>query len=391
MPSIDFTGFDGIRNTVPDYRIGESDLSAATNVDIDDSKRVVRRGGFTQISASSAHSLFSNGEFCLYVRGTDLMVLRRDFTAGVLLPGVSGERMACCGINGIAYLTDGTRAWVTDGEGIAQWGITPPNRQPGARSGDGLLPRGDYQYAVTFLRQDGEESGTGLSGAINAIGGIEFYDIPVSADPAVSRKAIYLTTPGGKTLRRAMTIKNADTVAIYSGDALNLGVTLNTQFKQHAPAGNHVATFNGRALVALQDFLLYSDAYRFQLFDPVRQSFQFDSRIRMVAPVLDGVFIGTETSLWYLAGDDITQAQLTKTAPYGAIPNTLAMVDGSMVLDGLTGVVGIFASENGICAIGNGGFFKNLSLDRYVYQAAANGAATTRMRPGMNQYITALR
>lgn len=391
MPSIDFTGFEGVRNAVPDYRIGPSDLAAAVNVDIDDSKRVVLRSGFTEISAVAVHSLFSNGKYCLYVQGNDLMVMRHGFTSSVLLPGVSVNPVAYTSINGATYLTDGLHAWVTDGNAIMQWGITPPAAQPLARLSDGLLPRGTYQFAVTFMRDDGEESGSGITGIIDAVGGIEFYGIPVSADPSVTRKALYLTAPGGKTLYRALVIDNAATSTIYSGDAIDLSVTLDSQFKQHAPAGGHVALFNGRALIAVQEFLLYSDAYRYQRFDPIRQAFQFDSRIHMVAPVMGGVFIGTETSLWYLAGDDITQAQQDKKAGYSAVPNTLAYVDGSMVLDGLQGMVGVFASGNGVCVIGDGGLFQNLTVDRYVYPVTGAGAAVMRIRPGVNQYIAALR
>jgi hypothetical protein len=391
MPSIDFAGFDGIRNAVPDYRIGTAELSSAVNVDIDDSKRIIRRPGFTELSPGSAHSLFSNGEYCLYVTGTNLMLLHPDFTSSVLLEDVSGNRVSYQSINGKVYFSDGLKSFVTDGNTVTQWGITPPNEQPMARISDGLLPQGMYQFALTFLRNDGEESGTGGSGVIETIGGIEFYNIPVSADPSIDRKRIYVTAPDGKTMYLALQIPNSATSAIYAGDAVNLGISLQTQFYQHAPVGEHVSMFNGHALIAVHEFLLYSDYLYFQRFDPVRQSYAFDSRINMIAPVQGGVFIGTEKSIVFLAGDDITQAQHDKKASYGVIPHTLAYVDGSMVLSGMQGVVGVFASNKGICVIGDGGSFQNITVDRYVYPVTHDGAAVARIKPGMNQYIAALR
>ena len=54
---------------------------------------------------------------------------------------------------------------------LSGWGTDLPILQPTAASvGAGQLPAGTYQFALTFVRDDGSESGTRRAGVVTATG-----------------------------------------------------------------------------------------------------------------------------------------------------------------------------------------------------------------------------
>ncbi|MGE3510017.1 MAG: hypothetical protein AB7N65_14165, partial [Vicinamibacterales bacterium] len=307
MPS--FAQFKGIRNTVPAERLEDDDLAAAVNVDLDDTGRVTRRPGRALVSAGAADSLFSNGTLRLFRRSNGLYRLNEDNSATLLRSGVV-NRVSYWAEAGAIYYSDELVTGVIERDGsVHGWGVTPPAWTPPVAVVDGSLPTGRYQLAMTYLRRDGEESGASRAAVLeSASGGLSFTSLPVSPDPDVDRKVIYLTRPNGKTLYRALVLANATTAATYRGDTTDLLAALETQFKQPPPAPSCMGMLNGRMVIGADRFVLFSDAYRPERFDPVRQQYQFADRVTMVAPVKGGVFVGTDKEIAFLAGEDIAEA-----------------------------------------------------------------------------------
>ena len=293
--------------------------------------------------------------------------------------------------DGAVYLSDGVSALRFRDGVLGPWGITPPAVQPVASVTGGRLPKGRYQYAVTFLRADGEESGTGRAGVIEAEGGIAFSSIPASSQDVVRHKALYLSGPDGIGLKRAFFVSADSTAATYTGDTLDLRLSLETQFKQPPPAGQVLAEHNGRVLVAIGEHLLYSDPYLPERFDPIRQGHRFESPITIVAPVGDGVFVGTEKRLRFLAGADIASATEIEKADYGALPGTLdyATQDvGGKTEDRCA----VFGTERGVCYGFPGGALLNRTLDNYRFPSSAKrGAGVVIHDQGRKRYVLALR
>ena len=62
----------------------------------------------TCFPGSGIHSLWSNGNICLFVQGPDLKRLNPDYTATTVLPGVGPARMVYVEVAGTVYLTNGT-------------------------------------------------------------------------------------------------------------------------------------------------------------------------------------------------------------------------------------------------------------------------------------------
>lgn len=384
------TDFNGIRNTVPARQIGPGDLAAAVNVDVNDAKRLMRRDGFTAFDDSDgADSLFRHGSIVLFRRSNTIRRLLPSASSEVIVSNVANP-VVFWGEENRIYWTDGLRNGVIeDGAGKA-WGITPPASLPTyAERVTGSLPRGRYLFALTYVR-DGLESGTGRSGQTTELqGGIDFANLPTAS--GIDEKRLYLSRPDGTKLYLAAVLAPGATTASYTGDTTTLTIELETQFLQPPPAGACLAVHNGCALVGVGEFLLFSKPYRHDLFDPVRMSYRFDAPIRMLAPVQGGVFVGTDNEIAYLGGDDIAAAARDVKAGYGVIPGTLAYTEGHHIGEGMAGRAALAASTRGVCLLGDGGQFRNLTLDRYVMPAGVTGAGVVRLEEGKNRYIAVVR
>ncbi len=76
-------------------RFGGLYVCEVSNIDIDDDGKPHRRLGSASIFGSAAHSMWSNGNICLFVSGTDFKKLNTDYTPTVLVTGVDQtDRMA---------------------------------------------------------------------------------------------------------------------------------------------------------------------------------------------------------------------------------------------------------------------------------------------------------
>jgi len=115
-------GFRGKNNLSDPARVlpaGKgSFLTASLNVDIDDALMAHRRAGFasSSYSGSAIHSLWGNGDVCLFVQGSDLKRLNADYSAATLRAGIGTGRMNYVEVNGIIYYTnDAAIGFVKDG------------------------------------------------------------------------------------------------------------------------------------------------------------------------------------------------------------------------------------------------------------------------------------
>ena len=388
-------GFLGLRNTVPSDRFGLGDLEAAQNVDIDDSQRVARRYGHGAAVVSGAcRSLWSDGLTALVVRNdTTLVQILPDYTLRTLRTGLTpGLDMSFEALAARVYYSNGMETGVIEGGRSRSWGLEIPG-VPTATTAGGVLPAGRYQFAVTHLRSDGQESGSSRAGiiALSDIGGISLSGITVSSDPDVSEAAIYFSKRDGEmpALFRAGIIPNGNTTFSYQIEA-SMQIPLRTQHFRPPPAGQFVDTINGRTLVAKGDTLYYSEPYAPELFD-LRKNFRFAGPIVMVAALDSGVYVGTEARVIWLDGKTPEDWAYSERLMYGAVRGAVTKTSRDLVLDG-QGVkrVAVFATKQGICVGEDGGGIINLTRERYAYPIQDKGAVVVRQHRGLVQCLTAL-
>lgn len=388
-----FSKFGGIRNNTPAENFALSDLQAAVNCDVDNDEGIMTRGGQTLRLSGTYHSLWSRDDVCLIADGASLKRVRATGPGAYALDTVRsdltiGARLSYWMVNGQVYYANGHQTGVVK-QGVGRtFGLAQPSGQPVASVVGGGLPAGRYQYAVTFLRDDGQESGTGLAGQIDLSGqgGIGFSIIPVSADPTVTAKALYLTATNGEVLYRAMTIPNADTVASYRNAGYDLRLLLGTQFGQPAPIGHMVAWYRGHMLIAQGSAIWYSAPYRYELFMLGKFFLPFEADINLLAPVEDGVFVGADKT-YFVSGLWDGVPAIRVVAAYPAIPGTLAYEQGEYIGDGIAGRTAYWTSPRGHCVGTNGGSFKNLTESRFSMPTGQRGCGIVRQTNGINQFL----
>ncbi len=403
MPNTDtaaFKNFAGLNNRLPPERLATTDLAAAVNVDLDDSGGIRSRAGFTPILTGDCHSLWANGNTCLFVQNGQLMQLQQDLTAVPL--GVFGLNslypLSYTAINGVVYWSNGTLTGVVQNGVARSWGLpTPPIPKTNIISGS--LPPATYGVTATYLRNDGQEGGaTNIQQIVVPTGqpgyGFQFSITPPT-DPTISAVRVYITPPNGTEFFLAAQIDLPTISGTYTGDGNDLTVPIWTQFKEAPPAGTQVINYNGRIYIAQGQFLWYTEPFSYELMDFGENFLWFSSPITIVAPVTGGMFVATETETVWLEGMDAKELVRQPKLAYGAIPGTLSYADGTLVGGGqFTGQVALWASTQGICAAGNEGFIKgvlkNLTQDRVSYPGAPRGAGIFRQADGINQFLTML-
>jgi hypothetical protein len=391
--------FAGLRNNVPVDRFEPGDLSVAQNVDVDDSQRVTRRKGHGSAVVSGAcKSLWSDGSTALAVQSeTTLIQIMPSYATKTLRTGITtGRDMTYVSMAGRVYYSNGVETGVVDNGQSRSWGLAPPSAQPIAAVTGGVLAPGRYQFAVTYLRTDGQESGTLVAGYIDlaSTNGIALSAIPVPADPDVAAKMVYFSKRDGETLYRVGAIGLTITSFTYAMEA-SMQVPLMTQHLAPPPAGDFVGRVGARLLVANGDTLYPSEPYAPELFD-LRKAKRFDSRITMVESIdtrIEGMWLGTDAAVVWLRGESPEKWEYDIAADYGVIPGSLAYIDGDAIGNGaLKGSpVAFFATARGLCYGTSSGTFENMTWDRFAYPIQDKGAAVVRRHRGMIQGLVTMR
>lgn len=384
-----FQNFTGLRNNVSPESFEPNDLATALNVDITDALRIRRRKGFLTTQAGNFHSLWSNKDVCLVMSSSTLYQYGENDALTVVRTGLAQRPMAYCDIAGRIYFSNGVNTGAFDG--IArEWGIRPPLHQPSAIQIGGTLRAGTYQYAMTFQRSDGAESGTGLAGNItlDAAAGIGFANLPTTTDPLVTKRNLYISPFDGDMMYRLMQLGTAETAATYTVERSG-ALPLNTQHLSPPPAGDVVTSYNGRTYVASGNVLYLSKPFAPELFD-LRHNFPFSAAITLVAPMNDGIYVGTEKEIVFLSGNGPEEFRAQNKATYGVIPGTLSYTVAADFTPDAAGFAAVFATTTGICYGLNGGTFHNVTRDKFMFPATERGAGLVRRHGGMVQYLTSL-
>lgn len=388
--TVEIKAHSGIRNDVSSERFSPSDLLTGINIDIDETGQVSRRLGVAQISAGATSSLWSADTHAYYVRSNSLYQLNVDKTTKVLATGVA-KRVAYESVAGVVYWSDGLRAGRVSDGASHQWGVTPPPNAFTLREVPGDLPAGSYGVTLVYMRgsqESGAPRGQFITVADNSA--LRIDNIPVSSDPTVTGKALYITSQNGEVFFRSAILHPSDTsVTVF--DLAAAVLPLRTQFKGAAPAGNMLGFHGSRMYVVQGDTLWYSDPFEYELFD-LRSSFiRFPSNITLFAPVNDGVFLGIEDETFFLQGMEPSQFVSTTVASYGAIPGTLVYPALDLVLKGdIQGSAGMWMSQRGVCLGLTGGQFSNLTSARFTASSARRGGALFKLRAGAPYYVASL-
>lgn len=396
---VTYEAFNGLRNDVTPERFGPADLEVADNVDLDRSGRIARRDGYTSVRPGAVHSLWADelGQQCLFAQGNQLMQLNTNYSASAIAT-LAGVGLPVSYVKAIerVYFSNSVDLGIVENGSVRSWGLAVPPL-PGVAPVTGNMPAGTYQFAMTWTRNDGQESGAPLAGVVQvpAGGGLRF-SLPQSTDPGVTGKILYLSPPDSEVLYMAEVLTANITTTSYIGDALELNTPLNVQFLSPPPAGQLVTYYRGCTLVAAGDVLYPSEPFAYELFD-LRRYIPFDGRITLLATITDreqtdsgknsGLFIGTDRSCGVLIGSSPQDFQYVPKVNYGAVEGALDYVDGSVFGDDSLGarLLPMWLSTQGICVGMPELAIRNLTRTKYSFPVGTRGAAI--FMPGPNRFI----
>jgi hypothetical protein len=397
-----YTVFSGLRNDVSPERFNAGDLAVADNVDIDKTGRVSRRSGYTQQVAGASHSLWANdqGTLAFFMQGNVLFQLNDDYSTTQIAVLRSTARVWFEQVNDRVYFSNGLDTGIIEQGGAARsWGVAPPALPDVAIDTGGNMFAGTYLFTMTWLCDDGQESGSRTAATVQIPedgGAITFTGLPIPTDPRIVAKAIYLTEANGEDMMQALLVPANATSATYLNDGTELNLPCDSQFLQAAPAGQIVAYYRGRMWVANGNLLCPSEPFAYERFDP-RQYMELDGRITLLASLTDkelydtgknsGFFIGTDRSCGVLIGSSPEDFQYVPKTSYGAIFGAVDKLDGSVFEDGSTGTLEIPAwlTTDGICVGMPGMVVRNLTRTKYTFPVGTRGAGL--FMPGPNRLI----
>ena len=385
--------FTGLKNIVPPDRFVLGDLQEAVNVDIDNTGKVLRRGGYAPIpgNTDSSHSLFMQTGMALYRSGTELRrlypqgncdVVRNDMTVGL--------RTWYVMVNGKIYYSDGASTGVIDGGVNRSWGLAVPTTLGSLTTTTGNLKKGRYTICQTYVRSDGQESAPSEHFQINTgdDAGINISYVK-SADPDVFSINIYMTAKNGVVFFLVTQLGNADGIFTYQGDTTEFYQDMSDIIQDSGPPipCNLIEHWKGRIYAARFGLLFYSQPFSYELFNYSSDYLPFPKDITLLAATVNGLFVGTTENIYYLqeTGDVLS---LTLLTDYGAVYGTQVKADISFIGDGsMSGVGVVFLSSKGVCVGYDGGQLKNLTHDTYSFGSAIEGTGAIVQRHGMYNYV----
>lgn len=378
--------FSGLANKVAQESIPIGALTSATNTDIDNAGKLRRRRGTTLIEDGGFHSLFtlsdSEGYF---VKNGDLCRFTQSMHHEVIFPDVGDEPLSYARVADRVYAKSSTHALTFTSHGPAQqWGV--PLVAGFGCSVNGAIIAGEYQkyigVAVTYRRDsDGLEGGVIESQRVSCNSG----GITVSGIPTIPgyRASIYMTAPNGDAF---MLAKDGviGSATVYPN---HNGIPLRTNGKAPPTGNGPIAYFSGRILIADGSTLWATNPYQYELVDMIGGYKVLESEITFLASVSTGVFIGTQTGVFFMVGE-FDSARLTRLSTHRAPKQNPQNIEMTDVLNGnLPGVGVLFVTDGGVCVGTSDGQVINLTNKIFEFPKAESMSVMVRSQDGINQFV----
>lgn len=384
--------FGGINNVAPHEKLGTSELAVAENVDVGLAGEIQRRSGSTLYAEGCYKNVFDAGEYMLSTRwGGELVGWAKGShpdTAAVTLHEALGiARVWYCTLpDGRTTFSNGLINGITGGKSATSWGVPVPQDFGGVTNVSGELPPGEYRYALSFSRLDGNlEGGAVYSTPFEVTdGGILIQGLP---ELAGHQLCVYLTPPNSDTAYFAGYARGRAFSFLAGPETLT--EPCRTAFMSPPPAGTVTAFWRGRVLTAVGATLFASQHGQWELFDLQRDYKSFSAPITMIQPVVDGVYVGTTQELIFLSGTQFDDLEYSSVLEGRVALGSGVSVPGEQVLykdRRGSGQAMICIAAGGVVAGFAGGAISRMTHERYITDVV-EVAATFREVAGIPQYV----
>jgi hypothetical protein len=142
------------------------------------------------------------------------------------------------------------------------------------------------------------------------------------------------------------------------------------------PAGHLIRYFSSRMYIGEGSTLWYSEPFSYGQFDTARGYVLFDSRLRMISAVKNGLYVSTERCVYFLNGLNPAEFNIVKVHDYPVIEGTDIIVAGGNVLNGEdSSPVSVWTSTGAVCLGLSGGKVVELTGNTVEYPTGFYGSA----------------
>lgn len=382
----------GMNMLAPDFAVPQGHVRDITNMDVIPGGALRTREGHATlpiVAGDRCHSLYAAPGFMLHADGAEL---KRTTRGGVTT--VASVQLG----SPITYtmMPDGAVAFSDGASAIGKVFATGPAvrlsiQAPGSPRltpvENGLLRAGRYTLALVWLGVDGEESPPSLPAAVDLLDGqgITITGIPVTPPPGAVAVRVYCSHANEASLFEAASLGVG--VSTTRIDSPPDGPFLETLFEAPFPACSVIAMVAGRLVGFRGTTLYWSEPFRPGVFRPSTNFLQFPQPGSLIAPTLDGVYVGTlgengDGEVLFLSGFEFGGQQNRQVTPYGAYPGTTVSMPNAPMVG--------WASPRGFVLAEPSGQVTNISQDKVVFPGASRGAAVVREKDGVRQLIASL-
>lgn len=393
----------GVNNVAPDQDMPADEFGrpmavrAAVNVDfVGPSKKARKREGYTLKASGRFHSPFAvDGASMMAVQDGNLCLFDRQCAlTDVLRAGVGTRHISATHVNDDVYWSNGLELRRVRGSDYADtpgWIDCPAVPLADAHASGSLEP-GEYRVAMTWLDDEGRESGA-LGAALVTLqtgGGIRVHGIPPAPEGAVTAR-IYLSPPNGEEMYRVMDLLPGATQVLVS--APGEGKLLETLWRQPLPPCEILRFWNGRLLGASGNLLIWSDALRFGLTTHDKYM-RFGAGITLLEPIGDGtagagIWIADHKRTYWLDGGDPGRWSRRIMSDVAAVPGTSIVLDAADLGLDSPGKVAAWLSSDGVFTAGlPNGQLVDLTRGRLALPEGRRGASLFRESKGLRQMVT---
>lgn len=244
---------------------------------------------------------------------------------------------------------------------------------------DGLLCRIKPDFSVQTLGEGGDDPIAYID-----VGDTIYYS---SAD--VSGKILPDLTVqpwgqrGGDGLWLSPVINPTETLGAVGG-----------KYLRKPPMARWLAYLNGRIYLAAGSTLWATELYLYDYVDSTRTFFQFESEITGIMNGTDGLYVGTETAVWFLSGP-LNQLKRDLVVSYGCISGSMVSVTGDVLraagdMAAQHRNATLFMTEQGLIAGFDRGACVNLTKNETLFPGATSVVPLFRMQDGINQYVAVM-
>ena len=378
-----FDKFSGINNVLPTQRLKPGELRTAMNVDIGLDNEISRRSGYSVVNEDCYKNLHQGDGFMLATTNGDLKAIGGN----TLYQSLGVDRVWYCNLpNGKTIFSNGLIHGVTDGVTASDYGIPIPDSLGAATDVVGSLFAGDYQYQLTYVRlSDGLEGGPLYSNPFPvASGGIALYGLPAMDGYGIN---VYITSHNAGQGYYAGSTLTGD----FSYTSINAALVLpcRTDYLSPPPVGILHTFWRGRVLLAEGDTLWASRTHQHELFDKKKDFKRFGSRITLIQPVDDGIYVGTDDELFFLSGTEFDKLQQIRVMRGAVVLGSGISVPGKLLKmgDGVgSGQAMVCIADRVLVSGFSGGQAMRITEGRYV-TTATEVTATFRMVGDIPQYL----